>query len=258
MPDRRDLEALFLANLPVAEKILSSLSRRHALSQDAAEEFAAWAKMRLIEDDYAILAKFRGEASLATYLTVVLSMLFREYRVQQWGRWRPSAAARRSGPLAIRLEVLTQRDGLPLSQAGELLRTSGSTILSDRELAGLVSQFPRRSPLRPVEFRDTPDDPASDVRTDEAIERREAEADSQAAQRALDQGLAALPTEDRLIVKLHYMEAMSVADIARGLALPQKPLYRRLEKALGVLRTGLERAGVSRDHVRSLVAGPSR
>ena len=68
---RQDLEAQFLAHLPAAERILSALARRHALSRDAAEEFSAWAKLRLIENDYAILAKFRGESSLATYLTVL-------------------------------------------------------------------------------------------------------------------------------------------------------------------------------------------
>ena len=114
---RPDLESLFLANLPAAEKILSALARRNALSRDAAEEFSAWAKLQVIENDYAVLAKFRGESSLLTYLTVCFAMLFREYRVQQWGRWRPSAVARSAGPLAIRLETLTRRDGLPLHGA---------------------------------------------------------------------------------------------------------------------------------------------
>jgi len=256
MPDRRELEAQFLANLPVAEKILSALARRHALSQDGAEEFSAWAKLRIIEHDYAILAKFRGESSLATYLTVVLAMLFREYRVQQWGRWRPSAAARRGGAMAVRLETLLQRDGMELAQVGEILRTSGATTLSDRELAEIAARFPRRAPMRPVEFREAPTEHASESRADETIVREEADADSKAAREALDQSLAALPTEDRLIVRLHYIEAMSVADIARGLALPQKPLYRRLERALSVLRSGLEGAGISREYVRNLVAGP--
>ena len=256
MPDRRELEALFIANLPVAEKILGALARRHSLSREGAEEFSAWAKLRIIESDYAILAKFRGESSLPTYLTVVLAMLFREYRVQQRGRWRPSAAARRSGAMAVRLETLLHRDGMELAQVGEILRTSGATTLSDRELAEIAAQFPRRAPMRPVEFREPTTEPASEARADETIVREEADADSRAVREALDHGLAALPMEDRLIVRLHYMEAMSVADIARGLALPQKPLYRRLERALKVLRSGLEGAGISREHVRGIVAGP--
>ncbi|CAN5213096.1 hypothetical protein BH09GEM1_BH09GEM1_14270 [soil metagenome] len=256
MPERHQLEALFLANLPAAEKILSGLARRHALSRDAAEEFGAWAKLRLIENDYAILAKFRGESSLNTYLTVVLAMLFREYRVVQWGRWRTSAAARRLGQFAVRLETLVQRDGLPIDQAGQQLRTAGLTTLTDRELADVARQFPRRAPLRPVEIGDPPTEPVAPTTADDVVVNMEADAESEAAQHALTQALETLPTEDRLIVRMHYLEDMSIAEISRGLALPQKPLYRRLERALAFLREKLEQAGISGDHVRALATGP--
>jgi len=253
---RHELEAVFLAHLPVTEKILSALGRRYALPREETEDFAAWAKLKLIENDYAILAKFRGESSLSTYLTVVLSMLFREYRVKEWGRWRPSAAALRGGTLAIRLETLVRRDGISVGGAGQLLRTSGETTLTDRELAQIAAQFPMRTPLRPVQAIEAPTDVAAPTRADELIDSAEADAESDAAKRALDHVLDELPTEDRLIVRLHYLESMSIADIARGLSLPQKPLYRRLERSLSVLRAGLERAGVSRDHVRELATGP--
>lgn len=253
---RDDLEALFLANLAATEKILGALARRYGLPRDEAEEFSAWAKLRLIENDYAILAKFRGESSLPTYLTVVLTMLFREYRVREWGRWRPSAAALRGGNLAIRLETLVNRDGMAVVEAGQLLRTSGETTLSDRELAGMASQFPMRTPLRPVQAIEPPIEIAGPARTDALVENAEVAAEVGAAKRALDRALEALPVEDRLIVRMHYLESMSIADIARGLRLPQKPLYRRLKHALAVLRTGLESAGISRDHVRELATGP--
>ncbi|MEP6622041.1 MAG: sigma-70 family RNA polymerase sigma factor [bacterium] len=253
---RQDLEALFLSTLPATDRILGALARRHGLSADAAEEFAAWSRMRLVENDYAVLGKFRGESSISTYLTVVLAMLFREYRVAQWGRWRPSAAARRNGPLAIRLETLTQRDGLPVAHAGQVLRTSGETALSDRELADIVATFPKR--LRPKAVDPGTDllEPVSPTRADETIDAEESGAEANAAQHALQQALDMLPTEERLIVRMHYMEEMSVADIARGLAIPQKPLYRRLDRVLGTLRNRLESAGISRDLVRELATGP--
>jgi RNA polymerase sigma factor for flagellar operon FliA len=253
---RQDLEALFLAQLPDIEKILAALARRHALQRDAAEEFAGWAKLRLIENDYAVLGKFRGESSLATYLTVVLAMLYREYRVQEWGRWRPSAAARRGGPLAIRLETLVLRDGMTLAEAGERLRTAGETTLSDRELGAIIARLPSRAPLRPVQAVDDPPDAPSPDRADQIVEQEDTVTQAAAARDALDRALEALPGEDRLIVRLHYFESMSVADIARGLSIPQKPLYRRLERLLGALRARLERAGISRDHARELATGP--
>ncbi len=252
---RPDLESLFLANLPAAEKILAGLARRHALSRDAAEEFASWAKFRLVENDYAVLAKFRGDSSLPTYLTVVIAMLYREYRVQEWGRWRPSAAARRGGNLAVRLEILTQRDRIPLTQAGEMLRTSGQTRLSDRELAVMLAGFPNRTPLRPVQSAPIIPDAPSTSRADAVVDEEEAHAESTATQHALMCAMESLPAEDRLIVRLHCMKDLSIADIARGLSVPQKPLYRQLERALKILRTRLEHSGVSRETVRSLTMG---
>jgi RNA polymerase sigma factor (sigma-70 family) len=257
MPERSQLEALFLAHLPVVERILGALARRHGMTGDDAEEFGAWAKMRLIENDYAILARFRGESSLATYMAVVLATLQREYRVAEWGRWRPSAAARREGPTAVRLETLTQRDGLTLDQAAELLRTTGETTLSDRELGALSMRFPWRAPLRPVQVGDSRADAQGPTRADELIEHHEAAAECSAARRALDDALEELPDEDRLVVRLHYMEAMSVADIARGLALPQKPLYKRLDRSLRRLRRALEQAGVTHEYVQTLAARES-
>src|SRR5919109_1132038 len=99
MPDRQALEALFLRNLGWIERALASVCRRYGVSRDDAEDFASWAKLKLVEDDYAVLGKFRDESSITTYLTVVIAMLFRDYRVQRWGRWRPSADARRRGPV---------------------------------------------------------------------------------------------------------------------------------------------------------------
>jgi RNA polymerase sigma factor for flagellar operon FliA len=37
-----------------------------------ADDFASHPKLKLIEDDYAILRKFQGRSSLRTYLTVVI------------------------------------------------------------------------------------------------------------------------------------------------------------------------------------------
>lgn len=251
---RQQLESLFLAHLPVVDRIIGALAHRQALPPDVAEEFGAWAKLRLIENDYAILGKFRGDSSLATYLAVVLAMLLREYRVREWGRWRPSAAARRHGQLGVRLETIVCRDGLSLAEAGERLRTSGETQLSDTDLATIVSQFPRRPQMRPTSDTAALASVEASDRTDRVVDSEATAAESVAANQALVQALGELPEQDRLIVRLHYMESMSVADIARGLALQPKPLYRRLERSLAALRRRLERAGVSSEFVRELAS----
>jgi len=235
-PERReDLERLFVTNLPVVNGILAIVCRRHRLIGEAAEDFASWATMRLIADDYAILAKFRGESALSTYLTSVVVSLVRDYRHSVDGRWRPSASAVRSGAVGVRLERLLVRDGLALRHAGEMLRTAGHTTMNDRELAALSATFPRRSTLRPVQY-------VGDVEACVAASDPPPmiEEDDDDGTSSLAGALATLPPDDRNLVELVFWRRMSVADCAREMAVPQKPLYRRLQRTLASLRRCME------------------
>lgn len=251
MPDRQRLEALFLSQLGWIQRVVAVICRRHGLGREEAEDFASWATLRLIEDDYAVLRKFRGESALTTYLAVVIAMLFRDYRVQRWGRWRPSAAARRHGTLAVRLETLVYRDRLRLEQAGDVLRTAGDTELSDRELAALLKELPARRPMRPMQVGTEPlAEAAAAERADDLV----AAGDAEAERAVIDGALARLPVEEQMMLRMRFWEGLSVAEIARGLGVPQKPLYRRIERALGNVRRLLEASGVSRGRARETLA----
>ncbi len=136
----------------------------------SATEFGGWAKLRIIEAEYALLAKFRGESTLPTYLNACISTMYQEYRVSERGRWRPSAAAIREGRTAVRLETLVRRDGLPFQQAVQVMRTSGVTDLGDRALAELLSRLPDRSPAAAVDVEAPPADaPANELADDLAL-----------------------------------------------------------------------------------------
>jgi RNA polymerase sigma factor for flagellar operon FliA len=253
--DRAGAEALFIESLETIERILGKLCRRYGVSGDEQDEFCSWAKSRLIDNDYGVLRQFRGESSTSTYLVVVIATLFREYRVQRWGRWRPSAAARRSGTVVLQLEQLLLRDRLPFRQAAETLRTKGVTILTDRELWSLVSVLPSRAPLRPDYVRDEAlGEMVSDKGADVLVATEAAQVEHHSAVSALDEAIAREPPEDRLILRLRFWENMGVADIARTLRIEQKPLYRRLAALLVRLRRNLESVGVSRSMVAELVA----
>ena len=248
MPEREELERLFVENLGTIDRVIAALCRRYGIARDDVDDVASWVKARLIESDYAALARFRGESSLATYLTVVVAMLFRDYRAQKWGRWRPSVAAQRRGAVAVRLETLVVRDHVPLRQAGEMLRSAGDTEMSDRDLAELLAQLPSREALRPVEVgADALLRRESAHRADARLWTQETDAERRALVRHLDDALAQLPPEDRVMLRLRYWEDVSVADIARTLGVEQKPLYRRLDRALRDLRKRLEASGVSPD-----------
>jgi RNA polymerase sigma factor (sigma-70 family) len=259
VPERQQAEALFLANLEWIERSAASLCRRYGLGDDA-EDVCSWVKLKLIEDDYAPLRKFRGDSSIRTYLVVVVASLFRDYRAGHWGRWRPSAAALRAGPLAVRLETLVYRDGCTLDQAARTLRESPqpelqvAKELTDGELARMLAELPVRGPLRPYEAGEGPLEalPAASF-ADERVAAEEAQRTRTTVFGALEQAMAHLPDEDQAIIRLVYWKGLSVADVSRALGLPQKPLYRRIERILGQLRRELPGEGVQPEQLRDFL-----
>jgi RNA polymerase sigma factor for flagellar operon FliA len=152
--------------------------------------------------------------------------------------------------LAVRLETLVYRDRVPLLQAAEMLRSSGQTALSDRELAALLAELPVHGAVRPFQLHaDVNDDrPAAD-RPDDFLVAEEAGS----RDRTIAEALRCLPAEDQILLRLRFWEGLSVADIARSLGLPQKPLYRRLDRAIGQVRAELERVGMSKEYVRAVL-----
>lgn len=242
---------LLLPHLGLVDRIVTVIGRRHALDPEELEEFHSWARERLLDGDCAILRKFGGRSSVATYLTVVLTNLFHDYRNQRWGRWRPSAAALRLGPLAIQLERMVYRDGCPTHQAIAAVRTAQPSA-TEAELAALVAQLPARTRSREVSL-DAAELAASDASSDEGLWVSERERALQDTEAILERQLAHLDNEDRVIIRMRYWQEASVADIARALSLPQKQLYRRLEAIQARLRQSLEREGIGRDRVALLL-----
>jgi len=258
MGDQTHLERIFLESLPLIDRTAASLARRNGLNRDEADDFVSWVKLRIIEADYAVLRSFRGESAIGTYLTVVIAMLARDYRVQRFGRWRPSAIARRLGAFAMRLEVLVRRQGYRLEEAGELLRTAGETQLSDRELGVLLAQLPVRSALRPAEVgADALEVVEANSYADSVLLATEVEADRAQIASALASAINRFAVEDRLILRMRFYDELAVADIARALSLPQKPLYKRIDRLLSDLRRQLTTAGFSAEQCRGLLLEPA-
>jgi DNA-directed RNA polymerase specialized sigma24 family protein len=96
-------EQLFLEQLAVIERVIGWVCSRHGLRGADAEDFASAVKTRLIENDYEVLGRFEGRSSLKTYLASVVNRLYLDFQVQRFGKWRPSAEARRLGTVALRL-----------------------------------------------------------------------------------------------------------------------------------------------------------
>ena len=254
MLDREDAEARFLKHLDWIDRFASRACGSQSLWGADAEDFTAWVRMKLMEDDYAVVRSFVGNSELKTYLATVISRHLVNYVREQRGRWRPSAAAERLGAVAVELERLVRGGGYTLQQAGEKLRTSGRTSLSDAELARLLGQIPERAPLRPeVQEPAAGLDAPGGSRADERVMNAEAESRRAEMRDVLGRALEQLELEERLIVQMHFAQGHTVADVARALRLEQKPLYRRVDRLRARLRGFLERAGLHRDDVRGFL-----
>lgn len=257
MAEARSLEALFLENLAVIDRAAALAARRSGLADADAEreDFISWVRLKIIENDYAVLQKFRGESSVSTYLNVVIAMLARDYRVQHHGRWRPSALARRKGDLAIRLEMLIHRRGASLQEAVQTLRTSGATTLSPSAIGRLFSELPRRLPLRPARVPEVAlSEVAAAAGADSAYVADSTREEYDRALAVVETVMGRCPAEDRLILQLHFWDGLGVSEISRALSLEQKPLYRRLERLIRDLRKELETQGVDRETLRELLS----
>ncbi|MBB4636875.1 RNA polymerase sigma factor [Longimicrobium terrae] len=254
-PDRLEAEKLFLDNLGYIDRLIDMASRRAGLRGDDADDFAAWIRVRLMDDDYAVIRDFRGTAKLTTYLTTVVNYQSVEYQRLHGGRWRLSAAAQRLGPPAPELERLVYRDGYTIAQAGQLLRTAGRTEKTDTELAHLFKELRIREPLRPE--HDSSDMALGSAAASEQADEHVAAAET-AAQRvrvltALQHAMAALDPIDAVIARMHYVDDFTIAAIARTLKLEQKPLYRRLDRVRKQLRSELEAQGIDKESVREIL-----
>lgn len=235
----------YSANRELIEQAIRFACRRHQLYSADAQDFGSTARLHLIENDYAVLRAFRGESKLQTYLSTVLTRCFLDWRNARWGKWRPSAEARRLGAEAIRLETLVVRDGLSFDEACETLRTNLSVALSREELEAMAARLPIRSSRTFVSDEHLERRPAIDGHADRLVREREAAAAAERASDVLRDIVGRFPAQDRLILRMRFFDNFGIADIARALSLEAKPLYRRIEKLLTELRTSLENAGVT-------------
>lgn len=230
----------FLGHLPHIDKVVAHLCRKHHFLKEECEDFRGRVRVKLIEDDYAIIRKFEGRSSLKTYLTTVVSNEMKDFLNHLWGKWRPSTEAQRLGPVAIRLEKLL-RDGLSVDEAVRTLKTNHKVEMSEEELAKMAARLPNRVPRRIVGEEALEDQTAND-RADARAEEEEREAVRREVLAALEEIRKALPPEDQLIVKMKG-DDFKVAHIARVLGLEEKQFYRRIEKIFKGLREELERRG---------------
>jgi RNA polymerase sigma factor (sigma-70 family) len=249
-----DVEDLYLANRALIDRTISSISRRGHASEADAADFASATHLHLIDNGYAVLRAFRGRSELGAYLQAVIRRFFQDWRNANWGRWRPSAAVRRMGPIAMQLETLLVRDALSLEQAIEVMRTNHGVTLTAGELRTMASAFPPREMRTFVSDTILEEASAPGAGAESLIEDREAAAAARRISDVLDELMSSLTPDDQLILKLRFEDGVKVPAISRALGVEITSVYRRLERLLATLRSSLERAGISAGDARELIA----
>jgi len=244
--------ALLETHYPLIQKKLHHLSRRSGLPEHEGEEFRSWTIVRLVEDDYRILASWEGRSTFPTFLTVVLTNLMRDYRIHIWGKWRPTAAAKKQGKEAMLLEQLCGRDGLSFDEAVERMWTEHGITLSRAELEKIGASLTPRLEKRRVGEEELLRIPI-DGRVESRVEETERSRTEEQLRVLLTPLLQSLSAEDRLLLKLHYWDGLSMAAISPLLGRPQRELYSVRDKCLKMIRRNLEAAGLKPERARALL-----
>ncbi len=253
--DRAVYEALLLEHLEFIERTVAAVARRNAVAPWDAEDLEGQVKLRLMAGDYAVLRKFEGRSRLTTYLTTVIHNMFRDFRIQRWGKWRPSAAARRMGDLGVQLEALLYRDKFGAREAFAILRDRFDVEATDPELETMAGR------LRPRTTRRIETDAAlarleSADRGDGAVRERERAAALVRVSGALRKVLGSFQAEDRLILRMRFADGLTIRAIAGALDLEQRRMYTRVQRLLLEVRRRIEDEGVGCDEVLDLLDEP--
>jgi RNA polymerase sigma factor for flagellar operon FliA len=241
-------EEQFQSELELIKRVTAWVCARRSLRGADAEDFASTVLERLIENNYAVRAKFQGRSSLKTYLTSVINRLYLDFQVQRFGKWRCSAEARRLGTLAVRLEQQLYRDGLTFSEACGVLQTDYRVTETREALYALSLKIPRRTRRtpRPGDDPEGAADPTPPTPADAAaqVEQRERQVLADRTFCALRRSLGRLPARDRILLRLHLEDGLTLADVARLLGEEQKSLYRRRDATYMKLRQDLLAEGI--------------
>jgi RNA polymerase sigma factor (sigma-70 family) len=248
------VEPLFLSSLPVIDDVTMLVCRRHRLSSAEVEDFAGEVRLHFIANNSEALRRFEGRSSLKTFLAVVIHRLFLDYRNRLWGKWRPSAEARRLGPTATLAERLVTRDGWTSEQALEMLRINHQVTI-DGTLLAFCQRLSVRAPQRQFVAESEADRVESATLAPDAnVLRAEQDFLAKRVRAALARARQALEPEQRLILKMRFDDCVPVVDIARALHLDQKRLYRTIERLLVDLRERLTADDISRADIDELFA----
>lgn len=243
-----ECEKLLLDNLEHFNSAIARLGREARLEQDDIDELKSFCLVRLVSNDYSILRSYSGSCRFTSYLGAVLRNLLRDFRNSIWGKWRPSASAKRLGLVAIEYERLTHRDGLLHHEATQILRSRLPSEAACAHLEALPTLLPARLSRTVEALEDQADPRVPDP--DARIELRPGMRPARIRQELVD-ALQALPTNERRILALHFIKGLSLAEISRQQRLQQRALYTLRGRSLKTVKQTLQGRGITWEQIEN-------
>jgi RNA polymerase sigma factor (sigma-70 family) len=251
---RLDAIELLTSNLACIERVIAFACCRYRFDANDAEELGAIVKLRLVDNDYAILRAYEQRCQFQTYMSIIVQRMALDYRIHVWGRWQSSAEAKRLGPLAVDLEQLLHRDGRRLDDAVVALSSKYEDV-TRASLEVVSRRLPSRAPRRrEVNLQEA--DRIAIARSEQVEDPlldKERQQTSRSISALMSEVIARMPEDERLILQLRFEGGQTVAQIARALHIDQKLLYRRLDRRLRDIRAELEGAGLASADVLDVI-----
>jgi RNA polymerase sigma factor (sigma-70 family) len=235
--------------LPLLDKLIGHEGRRRRLRGDEIEDLGSYVRLRLLERGGEVLDKFQGGSSIETYLAVVVKRIYLDWRRQKWGDWRPSTLAQRLGDVAVELERLWVREALAWDHVQATLHSRFGQEAAPAALEALRDQLgsQRRPKLAGEEALESLRDPSASA--DAALLERERKEAADRLARTVEESIAGLEPEDRLVLRLHFKEQKSLRTIAEVLGCDHRRIHRQVGRVLWDLRQQLSERGCTRDMV---------
>jgi RNA polymerase sigma factor (sigma-70 family) len=245
-----DPEQQYLAQRSFIDRTVAAICQRHHVSSADRDDVVSAAHFHMVRDDYRVFRVFEGRAPIEVYLLAVIRQVFQDWRNAAWGRWRPSVAARRLGPVAVLIETLSIRDGLPWSEVVEIVRTNHGVADTPAALEAIAAQLPERP------RRTFVDEAAIDThRSAPSAEQGHMDAvEAARVSAAVDQALMTLPTQDRLLLRLRFDDDLAIGALAQYQGVDYQTAYRHLGRVLQGLRRLVEASGVSASDAADVLA----
>jgi len=239
--------------LPLLDRCVRFVARRMGLSADEAEDLAGAARLKLIEDDYAVLRRFQGKSRLDTFLHMVVRNLAIDRQREKEGKRVSSAEAKRRGGWAIKYEAL-RVGGLGADEARQRLLQEG--LAPDRkELEAFEARLVVRGPRRFDGEEALKRQACPGLNPEEALLEQERLKIGSRARVLLGRALGELAPDDRMALRLFFEQGIGARQIARVLGWKSdKRVYHRIEQLCRGLRVALKAAGLTDQEIRQLLA----